>query len=49
MLEVGSNVKEDQHMVVQERSENIQRGILYKFQVLQEVNVNFDTSAGVLK
>ena len=48
MLEVVSYVIEDQHMVVQEILENLLRGPLYQFQVLQKVNVNFDTSTGVL-
>ena len=49
MLEFGSNIKEYQHMVVQERPKNLQGGLLYQVQVLQRVNVKFDTSAGVLK
>ena len=49
MLEVGSNIKEDYQMVVQEKSENLQGGLLYQVQVLQRVNMKFDISAGVLK
>ena len=49
MLEVGSDVIEGQHMVIQGRPESFQRSTTLSAQGLQEVNVTFDTFAGVLK
>ena len=46
MLEVVSNLKEEQHMITQEIAESLQRGLLCQFQVLHKVNV-LGISAGM--
>ena len=47
VLEAGSNVKQDQHMVVQGRSKNLQGRLLYQVQVLQKVKVSWHFSRSV--
>ena len=46
MLEAVSNVKEEKHMISQETTEDLQRGLLCQFKVLQKVNV-LGISAGM--